>query len=381
MLNYFDHTATKLMDQDVIDYFAKQLKNNNYNSAARYSSGIEAAASIEESTKKISSLLGANTSEVIYTSGGSESINTALKGIVFAPNPKHKRILTTAGEHAATIESLKFIKDQLGYSIDICDLNKHGMVDLGQVKKYLSNYNYDLLTLIHVNNVLGSVNPIEAIVDLRNRLQADLPIHLDAVQSLGKIPFNFKDLGVELASFSLHKIGAPKGIGLLLKSDKIRLEPLIHGGGQQNNLRSGTENPAMIATIAYLLEKIHENFHEKIRIEKELKTYFIQNLLAAAVNFHLISPEDALPQIISICFPELRAETLLNILDRDKISISIGSACSNKKSEQNSVLRNLKLPNHMDQHILRISIDRLNTKEEIDYLVIKIKEALAKYAI
>ena len=128
-------------------------------------------------------------------------------------------------------------------------------------------------------------------------------------------------------------------------------------------------------------EKIHENFHEKIRIEKELKTYFIQNLLAAAVNFHLISPEDALPQIISICFPELRAETLLNILDRDKISISIGSACSNKKSEQNSVLRNLKLPNHMDQHILRISIDRLNTKEEIDYLVIKIKEALAKYAI
>ena len=207
MKYYFDHTATSFIEQDVIEILTEQLINNNYNPAALYTSGIEAAASIAESARTIAEILGAEPQEVIITSGATESINTALKGIVFSPNPKYKRIITSAGEHPATNETLKFISRQLNYTIDYCPLNAKGEVNLTELESLLATNQYDLLTLIHVNNVLGSVNPLAQIVKLRNQYQPDLPIHLDAVQTLGKIPFNFNKMSIELASFSLHKLG------------------------------------------------------------------------------------------------------------------------------------------------------------------------------
>lgn len=381
MTVYFDHAATNFIDQDVIDFLAKELVNNNYNPAARYTSGIEAAFSIERSVSKIASTLGAKAEEVIITSGATESINTALKGIVFAPNPKHKRILSSSGEHPATTETLKFIEKQLGYTIDYCPLNNQGVVELNQLEEFLIAHDYDLLTLIQVNNVLGSVNPVEKIVKLRNQLRPNLPIHLDAVQSLAKIPFDFENLGIQLASFSLHKIGGPKGSGILLKSEDTRIEPLIHGGGQQNNLRSGTENPAFVATMAYVLEKMQRDFSRNNSHVVELKQHLISQLEQARINYQIISPQDAVPQIVSICFPELRAETLLNILNKEQIEVSIGSACSSKKSERNQVLKQLNLLNNLDQYVIRISLDKNNTKTEINNLVKNVKIALDKYAV
>ncbi|HHT24141.1 MAG TPA: cysteine desulfurase [Clostridiaceae bacterium] len=381
MTNYFDHTATSFIEQDVIDFLAKQLTENNYNPAARYTSGIKAAASIAKSTQTIASFLGAKSNEVIITSGATESINTALKGIVFAPNPKHKRILTSRGEHPATVETLKFIELRLDYTIDYCSLNNNGEVDLEELESLLRQNQYDLLTLIHVNNVLGSVNPIAQIVKMRNQYQPDLPIHLDAVQSLGKIPFNFETLGIELASFSLHKLGGPKGIGILLKNKATRLEPLIHGGGQQNNLRSGTENPALVATMAYVIERMQKNFGQNNLAVADLKLFLLAQLKQAKIKHQVISPEDAVPHIVSIAFPELRAETLLNVLAKEGMQVSIGSACSSKKSERNQVLQQLNLPQGLDQYILRISLDKSNSQTEICDLVRIIKTALDKYAV
>lgn len=381
MKNYFDHTATRFVEQDVIDFLAEQLIQNNYNPAARYTSGIEAAASIAESTEKIAEILGAEAQEVIFTSGATESINTALKGIVFAPNPKHKRILTGEGEHQATTETLKFIARQLDYAIDYCPLNAKGEVDLVQLESFLAINQYDLLTLIHVNNELGSVNPLEQIVKLRNKYQPDLPIHLDAVQTLGKIPFNFSESEIELASFSLHKLGGPKGIGILLKNKDTRIEPLIHGGGQQNNLRSGTENPALIATTAYVIERMHKNFEQDNRLVADLKLFLLEQLKLEKIKHQVISPDEAVPHIISIAFPELRAETLLNILAKEGMQVSIGSACSSKKSERSRVLRQINLPQGLDQYVLRISLDKSNSQAEICDLVRIIKTALDKYAV
>ena len=381
MKNYFDHTATSFIEQDVIDFFLEQLINNNYNPAARYSSGIEAAASIAKSTKKIGLILGAEPQEVIITSGATESINTALKGIVFAPNPKHRRILSSAGEHPATTETLKFIAEQLDYEIDYCSLNSKGEVDLFELESLLTTNQYDLLTLIQVNNVLGSINPLAQIVKLRNQYQPNLPIHLDAVQTLGKIPFDFTKAGIELASFSLHKLGGPKGIGILLKKKTTRIEPLIHGGGQQNNLRSGTENPALVATMAYVLESMQKSFRQNNKIVLNLKSFLLEQLKREKIKFQVISPDDAVPHIVSIAFPELRAETLLNILAKEDMQVSIGSACSSKKAERNRVLQQLKLPQGLDQYILRISLDKNNSQTEICDLVRIIKTALDKYAV
>ncbi|HHU53551.1 MAG TPA: cysteine desulfurase [Clostridiaceae bacterium] len=381
MKYYFDHTATSFIEQDVIEFLAEQLINNNYNPAALYTSGIEAAASIAESARTIAEILGAEPQEVIITSGATESINTALKGIVFSPNPKYKRIITSAGEHPATNETLKFISRQLNYTIDYCPLNAKGEVNLTELESLLATNQYDLLTLIHVNNVLGSVNPLAQIVKLRNQYQPDLPIHLDAVQTLGKIPFNFNKMSIELASFSLHKLGGPKGIGILLKDKATRLEPLIHGGGQQNNLRSGTENPALVATVAYILERMHKKIEQNNQVITELKGFLLEQLKKESIKHQVISPEDAVPHIISIAFPELRAETLLNILAREGIEVSIGSACSSKKSERNQVLQELNLPHGLDQYVLRISLDKSNSQTEISDLVRIIKTALDKYAV
>ena len=381
MKNYFDHTATSFIEQDVIDFLAEQLAKNNYNPAARYTSGIEAAASVAKSTQTIASVLGAEPQEVIITSGATESINTALKGIVFAPNPKHKRILTSVGEHPATNETLKFIECQFDYTIDYCPLNAKGEADLLELESLLATNQYDLLTLIQVNNVLGSVNPLARIVKLRNQYQPNVPLHLDAVQTLGKLPFNFKKSGIELASFSLHKLGGPKGIGILLKNKATRIEPLIHGGGQQNALRSGTENPALVATMAYVIERMQKNFEQSNLIIANLKLFLLKQLKQEGIKHQVISPDDAVPHIVSIAFPELRAETLLNILAKEGMQVSIGSACSNKKSERNRVLQQLKLPQGLDQYILRISLDKSNSQTEICDLVRIIKTALDKYAV
>ncbi len=379
-MNYFDHTATKLIKPEVLDFYIEQLKHNNYNPAARYSSGIAAAASIRESLRKIAEVLGCREDEIIVTSGATESINTAIKGTLFAPNPKHKRILITAGEHAATVETCKFMQHVLDYQVDLCPLNEQGEVDLNSLADLLEKNSYDLFSVIHVNNVLGTVNPIEKIVTLKNQLQPKMPIHVDAVQSLGKLPINLKQWGIQLASFSLHKIGVPKGIGLLYKAKDMRIEPLVHGGGQQNALRSGTENPALVATAAFAIEKVNQALKENNAKVAVLKSYLLNGLKEQNIVHQVLGFEHSVPHIVPICFPTLRAETLLNILDYEQISVSIGSACSSKKSEQNPVLKSLKLPNHMDQHILRISLDETVSKAEIDYFVQKVKQALAKYA-
>ena len=381
---YFDHTATKLINQDILDFYKKQLKENNYNPAAIYTAGIKASESIQAASKKIAEDLNCSIDEIIYTSGATESINTAIKGIAFSPNPKHKRILTSAGEHAATLETLKFLEQKCDYIIDICDLNENGQVDIEQFENYLQKNKYDLITLIHVNNVLGTINPIKEIVKLRDQYQGDLPIHLDSVQALGKILLDLHALKVELISFSLHKIGVPKGIGLLYKAKNTRIEPLIHGGGQQNNLRSGTENPALAVTAAYAINQVTINLPADLDKVRKLKEYLQQSLSKANFNYHFIidsKQAEVVPHINAILFPDLRAETLLNVLNAENIAVSIGSACSNKKSEQNLVLRNLQLAAKMDKHILRISLSSSNSEQEIDVLVTKIAKALAKYAI
>lgn len=365
----------------MVDFYAEQLIKNNYNPAARYTAGLEAAESIRRAKGQMAEVLACQPEELLITSGATESINTALKGIAYAPNPKNRRILTSPLEHPATNASLRFLVDQLGYQVDYLNVDSQGKVDLEHLASCLRQHSYDLLTIIQVNNVLGSINPVEDIVRLKNQIQPGLPIHIDAVQSLGKIPLELNRLGPNLASFSLHKIGAPKGIGLLYLAQGTRIESLIHGGGQQSGLRSGTENPALVATGAFCLQRLAQNFNRDLARVAGLKDHLLSRLKAENVDYTLLSPDDGVPQILSICFPGLRAESLLNILASWGIALSIGSACSSKKSEQNPVLKALKLPAQMDRHILRISLDAANTKEEIDELVQKIGQALAKYSL
>lgn len=373
-----------MIDPEVLEYYLDQLQNNNYNPAARYLEGIKAASSIQNALEQMAEILHCDPDELIVTSGATESINTALKGIAFSPNPKHQRILTTAAEHAATSEVLKYLKESDDFQIDQMDLDAKGLVKVEQFAHHLKQHSYDLITAIYVNNVTGAILPVKELTDSRNRLQPSVPIHLDAVQALGKIPLNLTKLGIELASFSLHKIGAPKGIGLLYKAKNTRILPLLHGGGQQHQLRSGTENPALVNTAAFAMARAYHNLEKTNRHLRSLKNYFYEKLDAAGVNYQKISADlesEAVPEIIAIAFPELRAEPLLNILARQGIGVSIGSACSSRKSEQSNVLKSLHLANQLERHVLRISLASSNTEEEISRLVENLANALAKYAI
>ncbi len=312
------------------------------------------------------------------TSGGTESINLAIKGFVSANPRLGKRIITSCGEHAATLETTRYLS-QNGFQVDEIPLKSDGKIDLDALSNALKDP-AALISLIHVSNESGAVNPISEIVRLRNQLQPTAAVHLDAVQSLGRQRVDFHQMGVDLLSGSGHKVGAPKGIGWLIVRRGIRLTPQIHGGGQQQGLRSGTENPPLAAALALAVELTSREFPLKTAKVESLNQLFIRKLDDAKINYRLISPSDAVPQILTIAFPGLRGETLLHALEDQSIYVSTGSACSSKKVKANLVLKAMGIADKIASCSIRISLAATNTEDEIRTTVQVITESCRRLA-
>jgi cysteine desulfurase len=374
---YLDHSATTLPSAATLAKYQEDLLELSGNPASLHPLGVRAAQAIRASKERIAGALQARPDEVILTSGGSEAINTALKGYVAANSRRGRTIVTLEGEHAATRESLAFLSRQ-GYTIRTVPLTADGKADLEALAQAVDADTL-LVTCLLVNNETGVVQPVESIVRLVREKQPLAAIHLDAVQACGKIPVRFASLGVDLLSGSGHKTGAPKGIGWLLIRRGLRLEPLIHGGGQQQGLRSGTENAPLAVCLADCLTQAVAAQEAGAAICDQLRSWLLTELNRQAVDFVRLSPLDAIPQILCLAFPGLRGETLLHALEKEDILVSTGAACSSHKKRPSPVLTAMGVPQDLAACSIRISLAATNTPDEITAVAAAIARACKKY--
>lgn len=377
---YFDHTSSGLIDPDVLDVYCSALREFNYNPASRHADGSSSREALFDARGRIAKILDCDPEEIIFTSGGSESINTAIKSVSVSTRRRNRPLITFSGEHSATLETLRFAEKELDRTVRILPL-KNAVPDLSALENTLNQESADLISAIWVNNDSGAITDVNAIADLRDRLAGTAKIHIDGVQALGKLEISFRKSKADLISFSAHKIGCPKGIGLLICDRKIPLIPLIHGGGQQDNRRSGTENPALVITCAYAMEKAQRQMLEQRAHCQALKEILIADLTEKSCEFKLLSPPGAVPHIVSLYFPSLRAETLQNGLSAAGFDVSIGSACSSGKNAVDEALLALGLSPEESRHVLRVSLSLSNTKAETLALTAEISKLLQQYSV
>lgn len=380
MIHYFDQTASRPCTEAVLQVYEKALREHNYNPASRHIAGRESAAALEEALKRSAKLLGAKASEIIVTSGASESTNSAILGVAFAEGKRCQRILTSTAEHSATAETLNFLARRFDYVIDRWQWTESDAC-YQELEHLLQTNDYDLVSLIAVNNENGAILDWQRVAALVKKYQKKAVLHLDVVQAIGKVPFNFQASGADLASISCHKFAAPKGIGFLLCRDKLRLEPFIHGGGQQHNRRSGTENPPLVIAATAALELALAELPALQKHGRELQELLLKELDAAGLDYRLHSPEQRSPAILSLEFPALRAESLQTALSALGFCVSIGSACSSQGHKEGQNAEALGMSLEAKKHSIRISFALEHSADDVKALAAAIADCLKRYGV
>ncbi len=361
---YLDNAASTKIHDDVLEDMMPYLKEQFGNPSSIHRYGRFAHKAIEKARKQIAYLINADPSEILFTSGGTESNNTALYGIA-KKNPG-SRIITSSIEHDAILEPCKKLEKE-GFDIIYLPVNNYGLVDPLILKENLTE-NTCLVSIMFGNNEVGTVEPISDFVKICN--EQNIPFHTDAVQATGKIRIDVKELGIDLLSISSHKINGPKGIGALYIRKGISIDPVILGGGQENGLRSGTENVANIVGFGKACELSRINLLENISRMKELRDYIstkiIQEIPKVILNGH---PESRLPNNIHFTFLGVNGEDLLIKLDENEIAASTGSACSVQIQKASHVLQAMGFSHEQITGSLRLTIGISNNLEEMDKTV------------
>lgn len=371
---YLDYSATTPVLDEVLDSFVKVNKNYIGNPNSLHKLGIEAKHLLDQATTQITNILGVKTSELIYTSGASESNNLAIKGIINKYPNRGKQIITTNLEHSSILEPLKKLEN-IGYKISYVNLNSNGTVNLEHLKKLLKEDTV-LVTIASVSSEVGIRQPIEEI----GKILKDYPkcfFHTDITQSLGKVNVSLEN--VDLASFSAHKFYGLKGIGGLVKKENIIIEPLIDGGKSTTVYRSGTPTLALIVSMAKALRLTIENLESKINHVQELNK-FLREQLKEINLVHINSTDKSIPHILNFSISGIKPETMLHALEEYDIYISTMSACSSNKSESLAV----KTLTHNKEYAttsLRVSISSFTTLDEIKEFVEVLKECIKKLHI
>ena len=376
---YFDNSATTKPLPEVARLVFETLSGEDTfgNPGSLHRLGVLAERDLSASAEKISLLLSCKKEELIFTSCGSESVNTAIMGYVHQNPRAGKKIISTRTEHKASLESLSRLEKE-GYEICYIPVGLDGKPDLTALKNALDE-NTALLTFTHVNNESGSILPLSDIVAIRNKKNRNAKIHLDCVQSLGKLPIALSRMGVDMASFSGHKIHALKGFGLLYIKSGVRVQPLIIGGGQQGGMRSGTQSPYLASAFALALEKATEKIEENLSKMTELRDFFSCELEKKGVS--ILSPKDALPYVLNVSFPHFQSETMLHCLEEKEIYVSTVSACSSKTKAVSYVLSEMGIKREIAKNAVRFSFSRFNTKEEMQTALDAISMIYEKYMV
>ncbi|RCX16862.1 cysteine desulfurase [Anaerobacterium chartisolvens] len=376
---YLDNSATTRPYDEVLRYMNHVAGEVYGNPSSMHFMGIEAERLVKKARDTIAGSIGAQSREVYFTSGGTESNNLAIRGYLEANPRRGNHILTTKIEHPSVLEVFKYLSDK-GYETEYVDVSSEGIIDVEDLRKKI-NSRTALISVIYINNETGSVQPVDEIVNIRNSVNKAAALHIDAVQAYGKIKFSPARMGVDLMSLSSHKIHGPKGVGALYAGRHVKLRPLIFGGGQEALIRSGTENVPGICGFGLAseitLRNLEGNFQKAVRIKNMLKE-LIQSELT---GYKIISPDDASPYILCVSFENIKAEVLLHHLEERNIFVSTGSACASRKDLHSHVLRAIGLEACYMDGPVRFSFSSFNEEEEIKEAVQAIKDILPKIQI
>lgn len=380
MQAYLDNSATTRQFDEVTDLIANVSRDFFGNPSSMHMVGINAENEIKKSKEIIARTLKVSEKEILFTSGGTESDNMALIGCARANKRAGMHIITTKIEHPAILETCKYLEDE-GYEITYLTPDKAGIVSVETVINALRKDTI-IVSIMQVNNEIGSLMPIEQIGAAIKSFNKDILFHVDAVQSFGKVRINPKKSKIDLLSISGHKIHGPKGVGILYINEKVKIKPIIYGGGQQKNLRSGTENVPGIAGIGKATELIYNNFDEKIDGLYELKEFFLDEVEKLEGVFINGIPEEGIrataPHVMSVSFKGIRAEVLLHALEAKGIYVSSGSACASNKPATSGTLVAIGVDKDLLDSTIRFSTSVETTKEELEYTLDILKGELEK---
>ncbi len=341
------------------------------NPSSLHRKGFEAEQFLSDSAKTFAGILKCDPSEILFTSGGTESNNTALIGAAYANQRRGRKIITTKIEHASVLAPLKFLAEQ-GFEICYLDTDEKGVVDPEQLKELLSE-DVILVSVMHVNNEIGSLQPVAEIGQLIRRQQPECLFHVDDVQGFGKLSLLPKDACIDLLSVSAHKLHGPKGVGLLYRNRRVKLSPLIYGGGQQKGMRSGTENVPGIAGFALAAKKAAQFRKENYEHMSALCKLFLDGIGEIE---NITRNGGDVPYIVSLSVPGVRSEVLLHTLEEKGIYVSAGSACSSHKNAVSATLLSIGAPKEALDSTVRISFSPRTTEEEVLYAAESLREVI-----
>ena len=372
---YFDNTATTKVLDSVKDIVVKTMTEDYGNPSARHRKGKEAEDYVKESAEIIAGTLKVQPKEIVFTSGGTESNNMALIGTAMANKRAGNHIVTTRIEHPSVYNPLIFLEEQ-GFEVTYLPVDQDGHISLEELRDSLRGDTI-LVSVMYVNNEIGAAEPIDEISAIIKEKSPKALFHVDAIQAYGKYQIRPKKQGIDLLSVSGHKIHGPKGAGFLYINEKAKVRPLILGGGQQKNMRSGTENVPGIAGLGQAAKEAYTGFEDKISHLCGLKDYFtdqVSQLEGVVVNSK--KGLDSAPQIASVSFKGVRSEVLLHALEDKGIYVSSGSACSSNHPAISGTLKSIGVGREYLDATLRFSFGRFNTMEEIDICIEALKELL-----
>ncbi|WP_407354950.1 cysteine desulfurase NifS [Methanolobus sp. WCC5] len=371
---YMDHSATTPTDPQVVDAMLPYFTEMFGNSSSLHSFGREAAEALSTARQQVAECIGALPEEIIFTSGGTESDNMALRGIVPYDSGK-KHIITSVIEHPAVLNTCAFL-ESMGHEVTYVPVNTDGVVDIDKLEVSIRD-NTVLISIMHANNEVGTIQPIREIAGIAKK--NGVYFHTDAVQSVGKIPVNVDELGVDMLSISSHKIHGPKGAGALYVRKGTVIRPIVFGGNHEKGMRSGTENiPGIVGfgrAMTLAKQRLDEDSARMQQMRDSLISRVFDSISHVRLNGH---PTQRLPNNVNLSFKYAEGESMLMLLDIKGIAVSTGSACSSKSLKASHVLSSLNIEDDYLHGSLRISLGRENTMEEIDYLVEVLQETILK---
>lgn len=372
---YLDHSATTPLRPEVLKAILPYLESRFGNASSIHGFGREAKVALEEAREKVAEVIHAASSEVFFTSGGTESDNLAIKGTAFANRKKGKHIITSEIEHHAVLESCKFLEKE-GFEVTYLPVDSQGLVDPDDLKKAIRD-DTTLVSIMHVNNEVGSIQPVEELCTIAKDKGAYF--HSDAVQSVGKMRVNVQTSNVDMLSMSGHKIYGPKGVGVLYVRKGVRITPWTHGGHHERSRRAGTENVPGIVGFARALELMNQELEDRREQMKNLTETFYRKLVESIPDVVLYGDSDKrIPNILSLSFKGVEGESVILSLDLKGVAVASGSACTSGTLEPSHVLSAMGVPPEVAQGAVRFSFGRDNTMDDVEYVLSLLPEIVQR---
>ena len=372
---YLDNAASTPVRQEVIKEMLPYFDVEFGNPSTVYELGARVKTVMEEQRAKVADLIGARPDEIIFTSGGTEANNLAIKGLVFAYRKKGNHIIVSAIEHHSVLNSARFF-ERLDYEVTFLKVDKYGLVDIELLKKLIRPETV-LVSIAHANNEIGTIQPIHEIAQLCK--EKNVFFHTDAVATVGNIPVNVKELGVDLLSLSGIPLRAPKGIGALYIRNGLRLMPLLHGGIQERGRRGGTENIPGIIGLGKAAELAKEELPYKVRYVKQLRDKLMNGIIESIEDIIVTGhPDKRLPGHASFCIKAVEGEAMIFMLSMEGIYANTGSACASKALKVSPVLTAIGVPPEMAQGSIVFTFDTTNTEEDVNYILERFPQIVSR---